>query len=263
MRSDYRLKLRGKSVPVGKRDDKSLSFRWLLSEGDKRTLALSFFLARLHATQDGIKGKVLVLDDPVCSMDAKRRTRTMDAIADLTAAGAQVIVLSHDAYFLNDLREKLQGPGMKYGVKAHEIKRAAKGYSVINSCDLELICQTLYEKRYRDLQAFIDGISTKAPHDLAQDLRPVVEGYFNRKYPHPLLPRSANLGQIISAIRDAVDGTPLALAKPYMAKLTALNNYGAQFHHDDINKDVPINEDELLRHAIMALEIIHGDPVLH
>ena len=169
MRSDYRLKLRGKSVPVGKRDDKSLSFRWLLSEGDKRTLALSFFLARLHATQDGIKGKVLVLDDPVCSMDAKRRTRTMDAIADLTAAGAQVIVLSHDAYFLNELREKLQGPGMKYGVKAHEIKRAAKGYSVVDTCDLELICQTRYEKRYRDLQAFIDGTSAKAPHDLAQE----------------------------------------------------------------------------------------------
>lgn len=102
MRSDYRPKLRGKSVAVGKREDKSLCFRWLLSEGDKRTLALSFFLARLHATQDGIKGKVLVLDDPVCRMDANRRARTMDAIAELVAAGAQVIVLSHDAYFLND-----------------------------------------------------------------------------------------------------------------------------------------------------------------
>jgi len=263
LRSDYRLKLRGKSVPVGKREDKSLSFRWLLSEGDKRTLALAFFLARLHATQDGIQGKVIVLDDPVCSMDAKRRTRTMDAIGDLVAAGAQVIVLSHDAYFLNDLQEKLKGPGMRYAVRAHEIKRGSKGYSIVDSCDLALICQTLYERRYRDLQALIDGSSAKASHDLAHDLRPVVEGYFNRKYPHPLLPRDANLGQIIGHVRSAASGSPLAHAQPYLAKLTVLNDYAKQFHHDDLQPSAPINNDELLQHAMMALEIIHGDPTLH
>src|SRR5690606_12156136 len=48
-RSEYVLEVRGASVPVGAANGGALTFHSVLSEGDKRTLAFAFFLARLFA----------------------------------------------------------------------------------------------------------------------------------------------------------------------------------------------------------------------
>ncbi|MCU1021735.1 AAA family ATPase [Stenotrophomonas maltophilia] len=263
VRTEYGLKLRGHSVGLGSREEMHQSFRGVLSEGDKRTLALAFFFARLLAFGNQIRGKVVVLDDPVCSMDSNRRTRTIQAIADLAAAGAQLVVLSHDAYFLLAQRDVLAGPKYRKQAIVHEIRRAANDYSIIDSCDLDYLCQEPYIQRYGKVNAYLEGTYQGRLDEVADDLRPLVEGFFKRRFPAPLLRKEANLGQIIGDIEKASDDSPLALAKPALEKMRSLNDFSTRFHHDDMQLTPALTDAELKQFAKMALELIHGDTVIH
>lgn len=263
VRTEYGLKLRGHSVGLGSREEMHQSFRGVLSEGDKRTLALAFFFARLHAFGEQIKGKVVVLDDPVCSMDSNRRNRTVQAIADLAAAGAQIVVLSHDAYFLLAQRDMLAGPKYKTPATVHEIRRAANDYSIIDSCDLDYLCQEAYIQRYGKVTAYLEGAYQGMLDEVADDLRPLVEGFFKRRFPAPLLRKEINLAQIIGDIDKALGDSPLVLAKPALEKMRALNDFSTRFHHDDMQPMSALTDVELKHYAKMALELIHGDTAIH
>ncbi len=66
MRASYVPQLRGKKVALGEANRLGdPGFHSVLSEGDKRTLALAFS-ARLYVTPDAPVGKSVVLDDPAC-----------------------------------------------------------------------------------------------------------------------------------------------------------------------------------------------------
>ncbi|MFH1466027.1 MAG: hypothetical protein ABIO70_16705 [Pseudomonadota bacterium] len=70
-------------------------FDTLLSEGDRRCLALAVFTAHCLDTPD--PARVVVLDDPFTSLDRFRRVWVQQHIARLAGASAQVWLLSHDA----------------------------------------------------------------------------------------------------------------------------------------------------------------------
>jgi energy-coupling factor transporter ATP-binding protein EcfA2 len=76
----------------------------ILSEGEQRAIAIGSFLAEIGL--GGGKGGI-VFDDPVSSLDHRRRE---NVAARLTkeAAVRQVIIFTHDIYFLNILAEKIQ-----------------------------------------------------------------------------------------------------------------------------------------------------------
>ncbi len=263
VRTEYGLKLRGHSVGLGTRADRHQSFRGVLSEGDKRTLALAFFFARLHASESQLKGGVVVLDDPVCSMDSSRRSRTIQSISELTAKGAQVVVLSHDAHFLLAQRDHLAGPRHKTQAAVYEIRRSANDYSIIDSCDLDYLCQSPYIQKYGKVSSYLAGTYEGRLDEVADDLRPLVEGFFKRRFPPPLLRKDANLGQIIGDIACAPADSPLELAKPGLDKMRAVNEFATDFHHDDMKAAATLNDAELRQYARMAIELIHGDPVIH
>lgn len=71
----------------------------VLSEGERRRLALAVFLAELKVG----KGRdPVVLDDPVCSVDHQGRRAIAHALVGLSAR-RQTIVFTHDLVFLNEL----------------------------------------------------------------------------------------------------------------------------------------------------------------
>src|SRR5690606_18079003 len=107
--TDYRLVVRRQEIKLGSSSDFSSghNFATTLSEADKRTLALAFFVARIEA-EPSLSSKIVILDDPVSSMDRNRRHQTIRRIATLATSCKQLIVLSHDAYFLRDLEEQLR-----------------------------------------------------------------------------------------------------------------------------------------------------------
>jgi energy-coupling factor transporter ATP-binding protein EcfA2 len=74
----------------------------VLSEGERRAVALSFFLAEVAVAEHG--GGV-VLDDPVSSLDHARRSYVAQRLIEETTR-RQVIVFTHDVVFLLELQDR-------------------------------------------------------------------------------------------------------------------------------------------------------------
>jgi energy-coupling factor transporter ATP-binding protein EcfA2 len=73
----------------------------VLSEGEQTALGLAGFLTEVEFDSSG---SAVVLDDPVSSLDAGRRSRVARRLVDL-AQSRQVIVFTHDATFVNGLNK--------------------------------------------------------------------------------------------------------------------------------------------------------------
>ena len=74
----------------------------IYSEGELKIHALAEFFAR--CTIDNYKG-VYIFDDPVTSLDYERMDYVKDRILRLIKGGNQVLVFTHNIYFLNSLME--------------------------------------------------------------------------------------------------------------------------------------------------------------
>jgi wobble nucleotide-excising tRNase len=72
------------------------SFRNTLSAGDRNTLALAFFFAALDR-DPSLQSTVVVIDDPISSLDEHRSLTTVQEVRHLSARAGQVIVLSHSS----------------------------------------------------------------------------------------------------------------------------------------------------------------------
>ena len=78
--------------------------RYSMSEGDKSTIALCFFLARLDILDVG--DKIIVFDDPLSSFDYSRRNATVHQLAKIASSAVQFILLTHDLGFAADFSDK-------------------------------------------------------------------------------------------------------------------------------------------------------------
>ncbi len=122
----HKLKL---EFPQGRSpiDNKSRSSIDILSEGEQRAIAIGSFLAEiaLSAGKGGI-----VFDDPVSSLDHLRRDRVAERLA-LEAAHRQVIVFTHDIYFLCLLVEEANLAGVP--IATQSLNRRTEGFGVVAS----------------------------------------------------------------------------------------------------------------------------------
>lgn len=96
----------------------------ILSEGEQRAIALASFLAEISMSRS--TGGV-VFDDPVSSLDHKRRERVARRLAQ-EAAKRQVIILTHDLYFLSLLVEEAQKAGVP--LKTQSVTRRPEGFGI-------------------------------------------------------------------------------------------------------------------------------------
>ena len=96
----------------------------ILSEGEQRAIAIGSFLAEvgLSAGNGGI-----VFDDPVSSLDHRRRERVAKRLA-VEAAKRQVIVFTHDIYFLCLLVEETKLAGSQ--IATQSLIRRSEGFGV-------------------------------------------------------------------------------------------------------------------------------------
>ncbi|WP_425930335.1 AAA family ATPase [Pseudomonas sp. NyZ201] len=96
----------------------------ILSEGEQRAIAIASFLAEIKLGK-GRGG--IVLDDPVSSLDHRRRWEVAERLAR-ESLHRQVIVFTHDIYFLCILEQKLEELGG--ALTKNYIRRTAQGYGV-------------------------------------------------------------------------------------------------------------------------------------
>jgi hypothetical protein len=95
-----------------------------LSEGEQRAIAIGSFLAEVNV--GGGSGGI-VFDDPVSSLDHKRRERFARRLAQ-EALKRQVIVFTHDIYSLNLLADEAEKTGVS--VEKQSVTRRAEGFGV-------------------------------------------------------------------------------------------------------------------------------------
>lgn len=252
-RAEYGLCMRGKSIPV---ESGTPPFAKALSEGDKRTLAFAFFIA-CAVGDPKLTDRIVVIDDPMCSMDRNRRHHTIAVLRKVGSIAAQLVVLAHDAYFLRDLRDAMRKDDKARPIGILQLVAIANGYTGFAPIDIDAECESPYAKHHRLLYEFASGRGG-GPATVAKAIRPLLEGYLHRRFPG-LLPTDLLFGQIIVLIRDAKGSSPLCHAKNLVDELTEINDYAGQFHHDT-NPDadtVTINATELKSYVDRALDVVH------
>lgn len=96
----------------------------VLSEGERRGVALAAFLAELATRGDR---SCVVFDDPVSSLDHVRRHKVADRLVAL-ASERQVIVFTHDLVFLHMLKTAANETGI--AVTDREVRRAREACGI-------------------------------------------------------------------------------------------------------------------------------------
>lgn len=79
-----------------------------LSEGERTAVSFCYFLTQLAAEGRKIENLVLVIDDPISSLDTAARTYAYSLMTRMTKKCAQLIVLTHNTSFMNMVKREFQ-----------------------------------------------------------------------------------------------------------------------------------------------------------
>lgn len=257
-RTAYEVKLR--DVPI-KLTGGAPSFATALSEGDKRTMAFAFFVASTLEDPD-LSEKIVVVDDPMSSLDRARRTYTQYLLSEIAKQAKQTVIMAHDETFLRDLRlswEKELVPPEE--ILELRLTPSAKWYSDFDAISLDRLCESDYQRNYRLVSDYLEGVTTEVER-CAQALRPLLEGYIHRRYPLEV-PEGKTLGLVIQAIENAIPRSPMFGSRGDVPALKEINAYVSQFHHDtepnyaDRNLE-QANPYEVRAYAERIMRFIHG-----
>jgi wobble nucleotide-excising tRNase len=243
--SAYCLRFDTSDVDVTKANTDDPGFDTAMSAGDKNTFALAFFLSQIKRDPN-IANKIIVFDDPFTSLDDFRRAMTAKEIVRAGEPGkaAQVILLSHDKFFLDAVR------GMIHGHTCTPLQiSASAGGSSVEPWDIDREIKEGYLHDHMRLQDFAEGRSGDA-RDMRMTMRPLLEKYIRYRFPNQIL-EGKWLGDMLAVIR--ADTThPLTLQ---YNEIDDINNYTAPFHHDP---NTPFVEDEVRTYAQRTIAIVGG-----
>ena len=249
-RTEYGLLLRGKDIAL---EGGQPSFSTALSEGDKRTLAFAFFVASTLADSK-LSTRVIVIDDPMCSLDLNRKHHTRSVLKRLHSKAEQLILLAHDPYFLRDLRDALRKEEPGTPIAIFQLALAANDYTGFSTLEIDKECESDYFQHHRLLNEFVAGSNPDAKA-VAKAIRPMLEGYLHRRFPS-LIPKSLMFGEVVVCIRDAPINSPLSHAKNLVAELNDINEYARQFQHD--TNAAAVVAAELKTYVGRSLHLVHG-----
>jgi wobble nucleotide-excising tRNase len=224
--SHYQIQINNNTIDLGDSRTRpgTPCFKSALSSGDRSALALAFFLAALKQDPQ-ICDKIIVLDDPFTSLDRFRRTCTQQLIRHLAAVAHQVLVLSHDPYFL----KLLSDDSIATDIKVLQLCRTGDNTMIVE-CDIEAETQSVYLKNYSSLLAFYRD-RTGTLIDVARAIRPFLEGMLRAHFPGHFQPTEW-LGDFLSKIRNAGPNDGLQHAQADLQELESINDYSKKYHHE-------------------------------
>ena len=201
------------------------SFRTTLSAGDRNTLALAFFFASLEHDPN-LADKIVVIDDPMTSLDEHRSLTTVEEVLSLTGRVQQVVVLSHSKPFLCALWEEADAQSRS----AVRIDRDGAG-STLAAWDVHQDCITEHDRRHALVSEYIHAANPAQERIVAQALRPILEAYMRVAYPE-LFPPGSLLGHFVQTCRQRIGHANEVMNAIQIAELQRLLAYANRFHHD-------------------------------
>jgi wobble nucleotide-excising tRNase len=204
-----------------------------LSEGDRSTLALAFFLAKLDL-EPSLASKILVFDDPLSSFDSNRRLETIGRIQQLLPAIKQIVVLSHNEFFLAELAKNVAAADKKALRIAEDFTTHA---AYIEPLDLEAMVENEYFKQIKELEDFRHTPDITKRDHIVGLLRTVLEAHLRFKFYRYLtdLPvDQQTLGKIIDSIdRKGVTFRDNATRPGILSKMQLIRAISCKPHHGE------------------------------
>jgi wobble nucleotide-excising tRNase len=76
-----------------------------LSEGEKTAIAFCYFLSTLEAEGRRIKDLIVVLDDPISSLDTRSLNYCVSTVKATFRSSAQLFILTHNINFMNEIKK--------------------------------------------------------------------------------------------------------------------------------------------------------------
>jgi wobble nucleotide-excising tRNase len=221
----YSVLINTHEVPLSAATPTGPSFRNTMSSGDRNTLALAFFFAKLDQ-HPNLAQAILVIDDPMTSLDEHRSLSTVQELRRLTGTVGQLIVLSHSKPFLCAVWEGADAT-MRSAMRIARANRA----STLAEWDVNRDCITEHDRRHQLVAQYIDNSVGINEREVASALRPILEMFVRVAYPLHFPPGSL-LGPFIARC-EAREGTANRILTPQnRAELRSILDYANRFHHD-------------------------------
>ena len=201
------------------------SFRNSLSSGDRNTLALALFFSSLDRNPN-LADTVVVVDDPMSSLDAHRSLATVQKVRDLSRQAKQTIVLSHDKRFLCGI---LSGLNRQEEYTTLEITSNGNE-STIRNWDATQDSITEHDQRYFLLQEYAVNQAGTA-REVAPAIRFYLEGYFRAVCPGQFPPGKL-LGQFAGECKQKLGRSDEVINQQTLEEVENILEYANRFHHD-------------------------------
>ncbi len=231
-------------------DSSNISLKHTLSEGDKSSLSLSFFLARLDLLPN-IEKRIIVFDDPISSFDTRRRMMTISILSRIANKASQFFLLSHDINFVKEFCDR--------NPDSTNLKIVWRdGSSVFVKHDINVETMTGISKDIYTLQSYLKNgaITDFEKREVIRCMRPVIEGIFRFKYLNVFTDKEW-LGDFLKHIRESDETSPLHRLNQYYDELSDINDYCKQYHHSNPKyMEVPIFDEELRQFVNKTIEIL-------
>ncbi len=236
-----------------------------LSEGDKSTLALAFFLAKLE-NDPNKSDKIVILDDPLSSFDKNRRFQTIAELLKLFKGVRQLVVLSHDGKFLYDLNRRVRRAD-KRGLKiAYD---EANNTSTISAFDIEKSLQNDYFICLDKIRSFIVTGTDSGKRDMRREIRISLEYHLIFKFYNQLGTVEGTFGNLINRLNTLLTEGSIQFrdtnGQSVIDDLQELNEISWDSHHGDGDvfetvTEIPIEQitlPELKSYLQKALDLIN------
>ena len=223
------IAVRSANIPQGEP-----SFRNSLSAGDRNTLALALFFSSLDQSLD-LDKTVVVIDDPISSLDDHRSLTTIQAVRGLSERAGQAIVLSHNKRFLCDV---WNGADHKECISLEIAQNGAK--STIRAWDVSKDAVTEHDQRHILLQEYASSQAGNKK-EVAAAIRLHLEGFLRVACPDNFPPGKL-LGRFLEDCRNKVGSPDEVLNADTIQKLGRIVEYGNRFHHDTNSAEINATE---------------------
>jgi wobble nucleotide-excising tRNase len=220
----YTLMVDGQAVPLTT-EGVEPAFKNTMSAGDRNTLALAFFFASLE--HDPRRNhKVVVIDDPMTSLDEHRSLHTRQEIDRLARDVAATVVLSHSKPFLLGVWDQCR----QMPKAAIELRRDAGGSTIV-AWDVNGDMINEHDRRFSRTVAYVAQADPAIERPVAEGLRPMLEAYCRVAYSGDFPPGSL-LGPFLATCAQRMGQADQILSYPQATELRALLDFGNRYHHD-------------------------------
>lgn len=223
---DYSISVDGVSVPLGKpaavKDVPC--FGNTLSDGEKNLFALALFMAHVKNRAD-LANVVVVVDDPVNSLDQERRLLIADTLVSMMDSLSQVVVLTHEPRLAHMLYRSADSDVRKVLC----IRREGNTSCVREWGTMDRDLATDYFRNYFAIADYVTG-DAMSWEVASRSLRPFLEDYLRQRFPGEF---SADdwLGSMAERIESAEPTASLAGMKPSLSDIKVIAKATNPRHH--------------------------------